>query len=109
MAYDPQLIERLRKISSARFPNLVEKNMFGGFCFFINGNIAYGANENLLVRVGPDRYEDSLAQPHVRVMDITGRPMRGWVIVDAPAIATDEQLHAWMQAGIDFASQLPVK
>lgn len=109
MPYDPQLMERLRKITRDHFPNLVEKSMFGGFGFFINGNYAYGASDNLVVRVGPEKFEDSLAQPHVRVMDITGRPMKGWVFVDGPGIETNEQLRVWMQTGVDFASQLPAK
>lgn len=109
MAYDPQLVERLRRLTTESFPHLVEKNMFGGFGFFINGNYAYGARNELIVRVGPEDYESSLGQPNVRVMDITGRPMRGWVIVDSPGIETDEQLRYWMQVGVDFAAQLPAK
>ncbi|MGW8249462.1 MAG: TfoX/Sxy family protein, partial [Anaerolineales bacterium] len=61
------------------------------------------------VRVGPERYETSLEQPNMRVMSITGRPMRGWVIVDRRGIETDEQLRHWMQVGVDFASLLPEK
>jgi hypothetical protein len=109
MPYDPRLMERLRDLTKANFPHLVEKSMFGGFGFFVNGNHAYGASNNLVVRVGPGNFEDSLAQPHVRVMDITGRPMRGWVFVDMPGLETDEQLRAWMQTGVDFASSLPAK
>jgi hypothetical protein len=109
MVYDPQLVDRLRQINTQHFPHLVEKNMFGGFGYFINGNYAYGASKDFIVRVGLDRYESSLSQPHVRVMDITGRPMRGWVIVDSQGIETDEQLRTWMQNGVDFASQLPTK
>jgi TfoX/Sxy family transcriptional regulator of competence genes len=109
MAYDPLLVERLRKITRESFPDLVEKNMFGGFGYFVNGNYAYGASKEFIVRVGADQYESSLAQPHVRVMDITGRPMRGWVIVGSQAVDTDEQLRTWIQAGVDFAAQLPAK
>jgi hypothetical protein len=83
--------------------------MFGGFGFFVNGNYAYGASNNLVVRVGLDNFEHALAQPHVRLMDITGRPMRGWVFVDMPGLETDEQLRAWMQTGVYFASNLPAK
>lgn len=109
MPYDPQLMERLRELTQAYFPHLVEKSMFGGFGFFVSGNYAYGASKVLVVRVGPDNFEQALAQSYVRVMDITGRPMRGWVFVDMPGLETDEQLRAWMQTGVDFASSLPAK
>ena len=109
MPYDPKLVERLRNLTRENFPQMVEKSMFGGFGFFVNGKYAYGASNHLVVRVGPEQYESALAKPHVRVMDITGRPMRGWVFVDMPGIETDKQLRGWMQAGVDFAAQLPAK
>lgn len=109
MAYDADLVARMREISRISFPQIEEKAMFGGVGFFVHGNYAYGASQQLIVRVGPENYERSLAQPHVRLMDITGRPMKGWVIVDAPAIETDQRLQAWMQVGVDFAGQLPSK
>ena len=109
MAYNQDLVERLRTISKASFAQLEEKSMFGGVGFFVQGNYAYGGRQELIVRVGPERYEAALAQPHVREMDITGRPMKGWVMVDMPGIETEEQLKAWMQQGVDFAGQLPSK
>ena len=109
MAYDPQLLARMQAVTAATFPHLEEKRMFGGYGFFVNGNYAYGTSQNLVVRVGPEQYQEALAQPHARVMDITGRPLRGGVFVDAPGIETDEQLRDWMQQGVDFASTLPAK
>lgn len=109
MPKDPVLLERLRRISREIFPHLIEKSMFGGVGFFVNGNYAFGASDRLVVRVGPERFDDALAQPHASVMDMTGRPMKGWVFVDAPGIATDEQLRSWMLKGVDFASTLPPK
>lgn len=109
MPYDAELMERMRRITADSFSWLEEKSMFGGYGFFVNGNYAYGASLQLVVRVGPENYEDALAQPHVRVMDITGRPMRGWVFVDMPGVGTDDQLREWMQKGVDFASTLPPK
>lgn len=109
MAYNSELVERIRKITEETYPLLMEKSMFGGFGYFINGNYAYGANEQLVVRVGPDRFSEAVSRPHARVMDITGRPMKGWVFVDLPGVQTDEQLRDWMQTGVDFASTLPSK
>jgi len=109
LAYDPVLLERLRAITRSAYPTLEEKSMFGGFGYLINGNLAYGVSAQLIVRVGPENYQEALDQPHVRVMDLTGRPMRGWVFVDPPGIETDEQLQGWMQRGVNFAATLPSK
>lgn len=106
MAYDEGLMERLREHTPT---HLEEKRMFGGFGFFVNGNYAYGASKELVVRVGKENYEAALSQPHIRQMDLTGRPMRGWVFVGHDAIESDDDLTCWIQQGIDFASTLPPK
>lgn len=60
-----------------------------------------------MVRVGPDGYEEALAQPHARPMDFTGRPLAGMVYVDPPGYRTDAALARWVQRGVDFVSSLP--
>ena len=62
-----------------------------------------------MVRVGPDAYGDALAEPHAGVMDITGRPMRGWVLVDFAGLDPDAALGQWVTRGVDFAATLPAK
>jgi len=81
MAYDENLTRRMRaKIGS--LPGLVEKKMFGGVGFMVQGNMACGVHgEDLIARVGPEHYEQALAQPHTKPFDMTGRPMSGWVMV----------------------------
>ena len=78
MAYDEGLAQRMRA-ALAVIP-IDEKNMFGGIGFLLNGNMACGVNKDEpgSVRVGPDAYEDALAEPHTKEFDMTGRPMRGW-------------------------------
>ena len=81
MAYDERLTERVLDILGAE-PSLVQKRMFGGVALMLQGNLACGViRDDLIVRVPKDEYEAALAQPHVREMDFTGRPMRGWVVV----------------------------
>jgi hypothetical protein len=88
----------------------VEKKMFGGIAFMIGGNMAVGVNkDHLMVRVGPDHHEDAVSQPHARVVDFTGKPMRGWITVEPPGYASDDDLVGWVQRGVDFASSLPPK
>lgn len=109
MAYDEGLAQRIRE-ALADGDGLTERRMFGGIAFMLHGNMAVGiSNDELMVRVGPDRYDEALAQPHARVFDMTGRAMRGWVVVAAEGIADDGALDAWVQKGAEFARSLPAK
>lgn len=109
MSYDEKTAGRVRRILRSR-RDVVEKKMFGGLCFMVNGAMCCGlTNTAFMVRVGPDRYEDALAQPHARPMDFTGRPLSGMVYVDPSGFKTDAALAEWVQRGIDFVSTLPAK
>lgn len=108
MAYNIKLAERLRSELSG-FP-VVEKKMFGGVGFLLNGNMACGVNkDDLIVRVDPERHSALLKKPHTRPFDMTGRPMKGWLLVDADGCKTEKQLGTWVKQGIEFAATLPPK
>ena len=84
--------------------------MFGGVAYLLEGNMAVGIHkDSLMVRVGPDGHEEALSQPGVSVFDITGRPMKGWILVDAENVADEESLGTWIDRGLDFAATLPPK
>lgn len=84
--------------------------MFGGLAFLVNGKMFIGIrNSSLMARVGTERHEDALAMPNVRVMDFTGRPMKGYVYIDPPAIAEDKDLKAWVLWCADHVHALPEK
>jgi hypothetical protein len=109
MAYDEGLAHRVLDVLGDQ-PGLVEKKMFGGVGYMVRGNMACGVNgEYLIVRVGPDRYQETLAHPHTRPFDMTGRPMTGWVMVGADGTASESDLADWVQQGVDFALTLPAK
>jgi len=106
---DASLGERVRR-ALAGTPGLTEQPMFGGLAFLVHGHMCAGiVGSTLMVRVGPDGYAEALAQPHVRPMDFTGRPMTGMIFVDPPALATDASLGAWVRRGAAHASSLPPK
>ena len=65
--------------------------------------------DNLVVRVGPKNYEAALAEPYVRPMDFTGRPLRGFVVVSQNGYRTDVDLETWVKQAIEFVSSLPAK
>ncbi len=109
MAYDEGLAQRIRDVLGEQ-PGLVEKKMFGGVGFMIHGNMACGVHkDSLIVRVGPEGYEEALARPDTKPFDITGRPMKSWVMVTSDGYESDEALEDWVQQGLDFALSLPAK
>ena len=109
MAFDEGLAQRIREALDEP-DGLSEKKMFGGLCFLVGGNMACGViGEELMVRVGPDAYADSLEEPHAREMDFTGRALRGMVYVSAEGTEDDAELSAWVTRGANFAASLPVK
>lgn len=109
MAFDLELATRIRRALSGT-AGLSERTMFGGLCFMVHGHMCAGiVGSTLMVRVGAEGQAEALAQPHVRPMDFTGRPMTGMVFVDPPALATDTMLDAWVRRGASFTATLPPK
>jgi len=109
MAYNEELAERMRaKLKSAR--GVVEKKMFGGVGFLVNGNMACGVNkQDLIVRLSKDYFEKALKQKHVRIFDLSGQPMKGWILVSEEGYASEIALDGWMEKGLTFAKSLPKK
>ena len=109
MAYDESVAQRVRAELDG-LPGLVEKKMFGGVGFIVQGNMAVGVHDNdLIVRVGAAQYAETLAKPHVKVFDMTGLPMQGWVLVSSDGIEAEEDLKHWIEQGVTFALSLPPK
>jgi TfoX N-terminal domain len=109
MAFDEALAERIRQ-RLARRKNVEEKKMFGGVGFLLNGNLLVGVWKNsLCVRLGPEQAEEALPEPHVKEFDITGRPMKGWVLVEPEGVTGDDHLKGWIQRAVKFVGKLPAK
>ena len=109
MAYDSTLALRVSNLL-ANSVELDEKKMFGGVGYMLHGNMACGVNkDDLIIRVGPEKYTSALEQPHTRQFDLTGRPMKGWVVVTPEGCESDSDLQAWVQQGVAFALSLPKK
>jgi TfoX/Sxy family transcriptional regulator of competence genes len=102
MTYDEHTAARIRTLLAKR-RDVVERKMFGGLTFMVNGAMCCGVTaEALVVRVGPAQYERALAEPHARPMDFTGRPLAGMVYVDPAGYRTAATLSRWVQRGLDF-------
>ena len=109
MAYDESLARRIRD-ALTRKKGVVEKRMFGGVCFLLNGNMLVGVWKTFLIaRLGPDQGDEALLESHVKKMDITGKPMKGWIMVEPEGVEDDDQLKGWIQQAMKFVGKLPGK
>jgi hypothetical protein len=109
MAYDEVLAGRVSEIITS-LPGLEEKKMFGGVGYLLNGNMSVGVyKENLIVRVGHEGFEEKMSMPHTVSFDITGKAMKGWLMVEPGGVESDEDLQYWIDQGVEFARSLPSK
>src|SRR6266478_3814583 len=109
MAYSESLALRIRQIVT-RGRGITEKKMFGGVGFLLNGNMFVGVwKDSLIVRLGPEGGDEALKEPHVKPFDITGRAMKGWVLVAPEGMQDDDLLHDWIERAAKFVRTLPVK
>ena len=108
MSYDETLARRVRPLLSKE-RGFTEKKLFGGIGFLLDGNMCVGVwKEFLILRLGTEEAESALQQPGVNVFDITGKPMRGWVMVEHVDLA-DPQLTDWVEMAVRFVRTLEAK
>lgn len=106
MPYDELLAKRIRNVLTPYQKHLEEKKMMGGLCFMYKGKMSCGiVKEDLMIRVIHEKYESSLELPHCRVMDFTGKVLKGFLYVDKEGIRTEEQLRSWLNLGIEFVDK----
>jgi hypothetical protein len=109
MAFSEELAGRIRQ-GLARRKGIKEKKMFGGVGFLLNGNLLVGVwKDSLIVRLGPEEGEEALREPHVSEFDITGRAMKGWVLVEPEGVKGDGELTDWIGRAVKFVKTLPAK
>ena len=89
---------------------MVKKKMFGGLCYLLNGNMAFGVHkDSLILRVGVEKAKELLAQENFREFDITGRAMKGWVMIEHAKIQDEQEFQQLLELGKNFANTLPPK
>jgi len=110
VAYDTELVERIRELLSPE-RGVDEKRMFGGLAFLINGHMAVAASGQggLLVRVPPDQTDKLLDRAHVSPMVMAGLEARGWLRVDSDGLKSKRQLLSWVVRGVNHVRTLPPK
>lgn len=109
MAYNDEIEARVNKIVSD-WKSADKKKMFGGVCHLLNGNMFCGVLKDFLIlRLGEPNAKSALELPYVKPFDITGRPMKGWVMVSEEGFDDDDALEAWLMKAREFVNTLPPK
>lgn len=109
MAYDEGLAARIGELLAGR-KGVTEKKMFGGLCYLLDGKMFVGiVQQTLMARIGPDGYEAALRRKHVREMDFTGKPMKGYVFVDPDGLDSDAELRDWIEQSLRFVATVKKK
>ena len=110
MAYNPELERQIDLIALA-WAGIEKKKMFGGLCYLIRGHIAFGIHrDELIVRLGCEqKTSDALCRAHIRPFDVTGKPMRGWIMVSPAGWQDEAELDYWLREGRTCAEELPAK
>jgi len=109
MAYDEGLADRVRSALETA-DGVAERRMFGALAFLVHGNMACGVTgEGLMVRLPPEEFQRALSESGTRPMDMAGRPMKGWLLIDPEAVGEEAALTRWVARGTAFAGSLPPK
>jgi len=109
VAYDEELATRVREILEEQ-ADVDERKMFGGLAFMVHGHMCCGViGDDLVLRLGADAAEKALSGRHVRPMDFTGRPMKGYVYVAKQGVRSEAQLRKNLAAALAFVATLPPK
>jgi TfoX/Sxy family transcriptional regulator of competence genes len=109
MAYNLDLEYRIDRLTG-RLGEISKKKMFGGIGYLMNGNMCFGIHkEYLIIRTSIDKAEDLLNSEYITPFDITGKPMKGWVMVSPDYVETEDQLLEMLKLGVSFVKNLPAK
>ena len=103
MAYDEHLAERIRSILDARKINYLDKKMMGGLVFMVDDKMCIGiVKDNLMARIGEEKYPEALQKDGCKEMNFTGRPLKGYVFVEPQAVDMEDELEYWVKLCLDF-------
>jgi TfoX/Sxy family transcriptional regulator of competence genes len=109
MAFNQEIEDRVSKIVSG-WKNTGAKKMFGGVCHLLDGKMFSGVYKDFLIlRLGEEGSKEALELPFVSPFDITGRPMKGWVMMEMEGFKGHNDLNNWLNRAKQFVKGLPLK
>lgn len=103
MAYNEFLADRVRRSLKELKTSFEEKKMMGGLTFMVDNKMCVGVHQDdLMARIDPADVEKALKQKGCRMMDFTGRPMKGFVFIDAAGTDKERDLENWLKLALQF-------
>tara|TARA_R110001583_G_scaffold34847_9_gene116658 strand:- start:3928 stop:4281 length:354 start_codon:yes stop_codon:yes gene_type:complete len=103
MAYNKLLADRIGRFLEENKVDFYEKKMFGGLCFMVENKMCVGIiKDELMARIGTEKYVEALTKNGCKEMTFTGKPMKGYVYLDDNALDLDSDLEYWLQLALDF-------
>ena len=103
MTYNEHLADRINSFFKAENVCFFEKKMFGGLCFMVDNKMCVGiVKDELMARIGEQKYVEALTKKGCKEMTFTGRPMKGYVYLDEDSLDLDADLEYWLQMALDF-------
>ena len=102
MAYNQKLADRIRE-RLVNVKKMKEKEMMGGLTFMVNDKMCVGIiKDELMCRIDPEIQEVALSKTGCRIMDFTGRPMKGYVMVDEAGMKSKKDFDYWIELCLEF-------
>jgi TfoX/Sxy family transcriptional regulator of competence genes len=109
MPYDEEIESRINEVIS-RWENTESKKMFGGICHLLGGNMFCGVYKDFLIlRLGEEESKGAMKLRFVHPFDITGKLMKGWIMVEKEGFKGEDVLKDWLPKAKEFARTLPSK
>lgn len=101
MAYNEKIAERIRE-ALIDVKNLTEKKMFGGIAFMVNDKMCVGVDKDaIMLRCEPEMTDELLAKKGARPFDLTGKPMKGWLLIDGEGTKDKKDFDFWISTAIE--------
>jgi len=109
MAYDAGLAQIMRDHLNDTH-GVIEKKMFGGLCFMLNGNMLCGVHKGgAMFRVGKANEARALQVEGTSELAFTKKKMGGMLDVDDALLIDDTRRTQLMDLALEFVGGLPAK
>ncbi len=101
MAHNEKIADRIRE-ALVGTKGLVEKKMFGGIAFMVNDKMRLSVDkDDIMLRCDPEMTDELLSKKGVRPFDLTGKPMKGWLLVSAEGSAAKKDFDYWVRIAVE--------
>ena len=103
MAYNEHLAERISNLLTSKGAFFAAKKMMGGLTFMVDGKMCVGIHkEQLMARIDPEVEAIAVKRPGATQMKFTGRPMKGFIFVEAEGVDMEDDLEYFVDLALEY-------